>query len=93
MHTLEIFNITLKESVDRVLILVKGWIFNALGVVGDDAGVFCVNKFNETVDEVSKVGEQLGIVLCDKIFPDKLGITSLWTRREKIVAPNLVVEC
>lgn len=92
MHALEVLNVALQKGVDRVFVLFEGWVFDALAVVGNHTSIFRIDEFDQAVDEISKVSEELRVVFSNKVFPNELGVSSLWTRRKKVVTPYLITQ-
>jgi hypothetical protein len=78
-----------QQGVDLLLVGSESRVVDGLGVVGDDTGILGVDELDDTVDEVSEVGEELGVVLGNKVLPDELGVSGLGTGREEVVTPDL----
>lgn len=70
----------------------EGRVFDTLPIVGNYTGIFRVDEFDQAVDEVSKVSEELRVVFGNKVFPDELGVSGLRARRKKVVTPYLVIQ-
>jgi len=56
------------------------------GVVGDCAGVLAIEEFNDAIDEIAEVIEEFGVVFCNEVSPEKLGVGTFRAGGDEVVA-------